>query len=696
MRRIFGFIFVLLTLVLIGVAAAVFLVPKEVYKQKIEQQASQLTGRQVQINGDISLSFFPSILAKASNVRISNPPGFSNSDFASMEQMQVGVKLMPLFAKRVEITKFVLVKPVISLEKKRNNAVNWALGSGKSASSRARANKGFSRAPGALPLKASLGDVRIVDGKASYLDRTTGAKTTMEAINLRLSLPNLNKKMRLSGKLRLNKVDYSLDANLGSLRKFLEGDATAFTFDLNSNLIRLSFDGDFVQSKNLDFAGSMQLVVPSVKKLAEAGGQSFTARPNTFENFSIQGQVKANPKRLSFSNANLEFDQIRATGSFSAILGANKPKLAGNLKLATLDINPYILPPPPKGTAIPPWSKQVFSLNSLAAANGNFKLDIGTMRVRNIDFGATQLTAKLLNARLEAILSETSLYGGAGTGRVVINGRGAKPSFSMKFDLDGLQVLPLFEAAAGFKKIDGVGKLQMQLLGAGNSMDALMKNLSGTTQMQVRDGAILGVNLASVLRNAQSYLLTGSLPQNLNSEEKTDFSELSGTFQIAKGVARNTDMLMRSPMLRVSGNGNVDLGAQTLDYRLAPKAVASLKGQGGIGDLKGLSAPFRIRGPWNNVKAGLDMQGLQKQLGSRAKSEARKLIKDNVGGQLGSLLDGFLGAEPEPEPDTFNADTTTTEPTDEEKALNILGGLFGLGNKDQPEDDPATDTGGDE
>jgi len=689
MRRIFIILFLLVAIIIGAVVAAVYLVPVEVYKEKIEQQASAAIGRQVEINGDISFVLFPNISVKAANVRIANPDGFSGNDFASMDEMKVGVKLIPLFSRQVEISEFVLVRPKISLEKLRNNAINWALGAGDASSTRASANQGFSRVPGALPLEASLGNVRIIDGKASYHDHANNQKTNIDAINLQLKLPSLDKKMSLNGDVSVNGTAYTLSLGLASLRGFLEGAQTAVTLAVASDFLRFSFDGAFAQSEDLELAGTMNIDVPSLQKLAKEQGQTFSASPGTFENFSVTGFVKGRPNHLSFDNANLVFDNIKATGKFSAQLGGATPKFSGNLRVARLDLNPYLPPPPAKSITIAPWADDTLSMEPLRAANGNFTLDVDSILVRNIEFGATTLQTNLVNGRLEANLTKTSLYGGAGTGQIVLNGRGRTPSFSMKFNIADVEALPLFDAATGFNRLSGTGELAISLLTSGTSVDAMMNNLSGTTNLHLSDGAILGINLANVLRNAQTYLLTGALPANLNTQEKTDFSSLQGSFNIAGGVARNTDMLMVGPLVRVTGNGQVDLGQQTLDYRITPKAVASLQGQGGKTDLSGLSAPFRIHGSWNNVKAGIDTKALAEIVANQAKTQVRKLIGDNIGGDVGKVLQGLLG--PKPEPTAQPTSEPPTEKSDEEKALETLGNLFGFGKKQEPPTEEAKD-----
>ena len=110
--------------------------------------------------------------------------------------------------------------------------------------------------------------------------------------------------------------------------------------------------------------------------------------------------------------------------------------------------------------------------------------------------------------------------------------------------------------------------------------------------------------------------------------QKTDFSVLGGTFTIRNGILSNNDMEMQSPLLRVGGKGTVDLPKQTVDYRIEPKVVASLQGQGGKGNLGGVTVPILIQGPWNNLSYKPDVAGMVNNLGKNAPNlnDLKKMI----------------------------------------------------------------------
>ena len=117
-----GFIVVLLV-------AAVFIlpaiIPASTYREPVETAARDALHREVSLGGEISLQVFPQLQIRASEVSIANAEGFGEEAFAEMREMRVGVRLIPLLSRRVEITEFVLVDPTIRLEQNRSGN-NWS------------------------------------------------------------------------------------------------------------------------------------------------------------------------------------------------------------------------------------------------------------------------------------------------------------------------------------------------------------------------------------------------------------------------------------------------------------------------------------------------------------------------------------------------------------------------------------------
>jgi AsmA protein len=113
--------------------------------------------------------------------------------------------------------------------------------------------------------------------------------------------------------------------------------------------------------------------------------------------------------------------------------------------------------------------------------------------------------------------------------------------------------------------------------------------------------------------------------QASNKSQKTDFAELKASFKVTNGVARNNDLSLKSPLLRVEGAGDIDLGEDRLNYLLKATLVGTGKGQGGrdVGDLAGITVPVQLTGALASPQWSIDFAGM-------ARDAAEKQLKDEI------------------------------------------------------------------
>jgi AsmA protein len=118
--------------------------------------------------------------------------------------------------------------------------------------------------------------------------------------------------------------------------------------------------------------------------------------------------------------------------------------------------------------------------------------------------------------------------------------------------------------------------------------------------------------------------------QKANQTEKTDFSELSASFQIHDGLARNKDLDMKSPFLRLGGEGAIDVGKGRIDYVARATVASTAKGQDGadLASLKGLTIPVRLTGPFETLDWKIEWSAIATQA-------ATKQIEDKLSEKLG-------------------------------------------------------------
>nr|HRK63522.1 AsmA family protein [Terricaulis sp.] len=103
-------------LTLMGAGLMVFLVSRIDLKPEIERVVENATGRDLTISGPVGVTFWPVIGVKAENASLANVEGGRAPAFITMDELDVGVEIAPLFQQRVEVRRLVMQRPSIALE----------------------------------------------------------------------------------------------------------------------------------------------------------------------------------------------------------------------------------------------------------------------------------------------------------------------------------------------------------------------------------------------------------------------------------------------------------------------------------------------------------------------------------------------------------------------------------------------------
>ena len=676
MKKIFVALGIVVALVIVAAVAVPFLVPIETYKAEIERRASEATGRKLTIAGPVSFSLLPSLAISARDVSFANAPGATNANMMLLDRLDVRLKLLPLLSGEVAIDSFVLDKPVINLETDKQGRGNWQFDTAKApaATPQAQNAPNAPRGAGGNPLnELRLGDVRLANGSVSYRDGQSGKVYAAEAVNLRLSLPDLDQPLQLDGSLIWNGKQVTLGGQLAAPRAVMDGRTSALTLGVASDLARFNFKGNVANAQPAKLDGAIDLSVTNIRSLAAWLGQPLAVAGTGLGPLAIKGQLAAvmNPAgpRVSFNGAELSLDAIRAKGDLMADLAGRVPYVKASLATNVIDLNPYLPSPTTATSASAPrvpgnapsigaadaaeqgWSAEPLDFTGLRAANADLALKVEGLVIRDIKIGQGDLAVVLKDGRLAADLNQLALYQGQGQGRVTLDGASAVPAVGLTMKLAGVQAEPLLKDAIGLDRLRGKAGGDIQINGAGRSQRELIGALAGKGGFKFEDGAIKGVNVAALARN----ISTAFLDAQAGRAQETDFSELSGTFTMDKGVMRNNDLSLQAPLLRVGGAGQVDLPRRHVNYKVTPQVVNTLEGQGGQSQAAGVMVPVLIEGPWDALSYKPDLTAL---------------LKDPKGAL--ENLRGTLGGQQQQAPTDG-----TTQPQQPANPVDQLRGLFG-------------------
>ncbi|MDH3659794.1 MAG: AsmA family protein [Alphaproteobacteria bacterium] len=643
MKKFFLVLGVLVVLLVGAVIAAPLLVPTETIKSQLTAQVEAATGRKLTVDGDLDLSVLPNLGVDMGDVHFANAPGSEVADMVSLKSLKVELKALPLLTGSVEIDRFVLVEPMIHLEVDADGKANWALEAGgdQAAASDDAASEDSSSGDATLPItELKLGDIRIENGSLTFVDRAAGSEERIEAINMQLALADIRSPLEAEGSLDYKGETIELDLDLEAPYDVIQGDSSAFALGIESTALALGFDGQLSNQGAPSAAGSIDLSVPSVKGLAAWLAEPLDLETEALEALTIKGQLNGSAERIAFTDATLSLDKISGRGEVSADLTGSVPKVSARLDLGMVDINPYMPgeapapseeggASPTEGDASPDWSDEPIEL-AIGGVDLAFELTLEGLKANEVKLGRTVLALNMTGPKLTADLKEFALYQGNGQGRLVVDAASGQPRIEKQFTLSGLETLPFLTDAAEFERLEGKADAEFQFSTTGGTERQLVENMNGDGKVTFTDGAIVGINVAAMVRNVGSAFLNAEA----NEARKTDFAELGGSFTIENGVLTNDDLLLQAPALRIGGAGVVDLPKRQVDYRIEPKAAATLQGQEGQSEVAGVLVPVNVEGPFEDLSFKPDLSSLVDQAINDPDA-----LKEQVKQQLGTLGD---------------------------------------------------------
>lgn len=609
----------LVLLVAIALVAPLF-IPAETYKGPIVAAVERSTGRVLTINGDLDLKFRPGVEFSIEDVTLSNAEGATDPLMAEMARMTIGVDWRALFSRKINITKFVLEEPVISLEVMKNGKANWEF---SPATDEEVAEVGEETDTDSANLDAlSFGDLRIVNGHLTWRNKPADQSYNVSSVNLNLKLPDLKGAMEANGDLVYNGEEIKLDLALGSLEAITSGTETSFALALASRLMKVVLDGALTGGSAARIKAHAKVDVPSVRQLAGWTGAPIASEKG-FGPFAIEGDLLATGPVYSFTNARVAFDDMRGAGSLTIKNRNEKPTISGKLTVDRIDLRPYMAKT--EGTSETgvekrelKWDTTPINFSGLKALDVDFALKSDSFLFQDYEVENIELTISVRNNTLTASLDKMDLYEGTGVGSISFDV--SKPAARVKsdFSFKGINAGPLSQAATSRDLVEGTGELVFALATTGKSQDDLMRNLSGNGSLFLRDGKLKGVNLNRMLQVISAFTPRQQASQQTNetttqedtqtaaeagSGKATDFVEMGGTFTIAKGVLRTSDFALVNDAISLAGKGRVNIGKQTINMNLTP---------GRRSDDGGTRLKMKAKGPWNNIKYSPDFEDVIK------------------------------------------------------------------------------------
>jgi len=622
--------------------AALVLIPMFIdvnkHKPRIETFVSEATGRPFAIGGDLQLSLFPWAGFSLSDLSLGNPDGFDETDMIRISGFEVRVKLLPLISKDIQVNRFVVKKPRIVLIKNKKGRGNWE-GLGTSAPDKAPSQQTETGKPpeAGLPVKSlTVGELAVTDGMFLWRDDAAGTRNEIQDLQLVIRDVSLDRPVPLSFSARVDNKPVSAEGSVGPF----SGDAGEGILPIDLVIkalgqLQLGLKG---QVENLAANPRFNLAVDvpefSPRKLLAALGQSLpiqTADPNVLTRVAFKAQIKGTPEQVAIQNGTLILDDSTMTLTANA-KEFSRPELWFKTEIDAIDADRYL----PPGDESGPEGK---SPKQTAAAGKKTKTDytplrrllldgemkIGKLKAAKARMEKVRLTVKAKGGLIQ-ISPAMAMYQGDVDGRAIINVVTDTPKTDMRLSMKEVQINPLMKDVLNKDVLEGATEARLELSMRGDDPETINKTLGGEGLLLFKDGAIKGIDLASMARNVKSAF---GLETQGGTRPRTDFAELNIPFSIQQGVVKTASAKLLSPFVRVKAAGTANLVSEVLDMRVEPKIVGSIKGQGDTQDRSGITVPVLVSGTFDDPKFAPDLAGM---LTGGSGASVEEVVKGAAGG----------------------------------------------------------------
>ena len=619
------------------IIAAILIIPKIVnvqkYKPELEKKIAEATGRPFSVSDDLRFSIFPWIGLSFSDLHLGNVKGFKEKDFVNVKSFEVRVKLLPLLSKNIQVKKFILNEPHLVLVKNKDGRVNWELPKKTSVAKMDEKVPAGKTSETGLPIGAlTVGEFSIKNGVVLWIDHAANTRKEISDINLNTKEVSLDRPVRFKFSAVLEKQPLSIEGSVGPVGKDFQKRPVSMDLSLKAlNELTMQLKGVL---ENLGAAPGIEMDLEtaefSPRKVAAALGMAFpikTADPKALDRMTLKSHIKANPQKISVSNGVLDIDESKLTFSMNAS-DFSKPSIKFDLNLDQIDLDRYL---PPKSdqklsakqqdqktksqkvekskeSAQGPKKKADYTPLRRLVLDGQLKIGKLTANKAKIQDLTLKIDAKNGIFNLNPI--KLNMYQGDVSSKATLNVTKDVPESNISLLVNKVEVGPLLRDVLDKDILEGVTHANLTLAMAGEDPVLIKKTLNGKGEILFKNGAIKGIDLAGMVRNIKAAF---GLAEKVDQKPQTDFTELKAPFTITKGVVNTSQTSLKSPLLRIIANGDADLVKETLDFRVEPKVVGTIKGQGDEKQRSGIMVPVLVTGNFSSPKFRPDLESIAKQ-----------------------------------------------------------------------------------
>jgi AsmA protein len=654
MKKVLILIGLVVTALLGLLLGVVLLINPNQFKPMLVEQTKATTGLDIAIDGDIHWRVFPSIGLQLGNTVLRNPNGFSSPEMFKIDQIGIDIAFFPLLTKHLKLGKIRLNGPEVYLETLKDGRSNLdtiiaTLKNGNQLTEYQQATPGVQTVvshskPAQPDPEVNLDE--IPESRRSIISNWTMSVAGVEVTNGRLDIRNqqsakvtevydVNFDMSQFELEKWTSIQFSARVIDGALQVLTKGvfqinvDLTLQNIAISDIKVDSTVEGESIAHSPLSIALLADTTYDLYKKEVRVSLNQLSVNDTQIDG-SMLVQLTDKPKiTIDLHNRDLDLDALFS----KPVINASEAAQPSNLPPESVPDQPVAvthLDAPSVSVAAHDTIPSEPDLSVLSQLDLTAKITLDRVKANQVEMKNVSLQFAIKHGMVLLNTFKAHLYQGSLLVSGQLDTRQSPATYRINNTISGVQIQPLLMALAGKNILEGTGNIVANLQGSSLIPSKAKRNIHGTAELKVTNGAVKGINVAQMIRT--NYARIKGSTVSGGRVQKTDFSALTATFRIANGEMHTSDLSLYSPLLRVEGEGRANYIEKNLNLLIRTSLVGSLEGQGGksADELKDITIPMKVSGDWDNLKYKLVVDDVLKE---KAKKELNRGL-DKLDGKI--------------------------------------------------------------
>ncbi len=521
-----------------------------------------------------------------------------------VKRMEGRLGVLSALMGRTELAEIVFHEPAMEVVVAEDGTSNW--------------DRAFAITADRLTAGGSLPHMIVLEGDLGYHNRRTGERLRLQNVDVGIDWPSFASPFIVRGSVSKDGESLRIDARLSDLGRVMKGGESNLSLALNLPTMAASIDGKVIGGANVQVKGTIQAEASDARAVLRWLGHEVSPRSDVLGRLSMRGDATVSSGRLVIDNARVHLDNNVASGAVSLWRREGRLEVRGTLDAGALNLTPYF-----NGLSVQPvpgggWSHAPVDMAMVTALDLDLRLSAEALMIGDLSLANVGAAVTSRGGKINLTLGDSNAYGGVVRGALSLSPEGDRLLMDLNVNAQRIDLAKSFSEWFGLSRLEGTGNVRASLRAVGTSVQGFVENLQGEVGLIAIDGAIAGVNAEAMLRRLERRPLTAGAADDRRG--RTPFTRASGTFAIADGVARTSDIAMDGPNLHVALSGSAQLPTREIDF----KGTASLKHPEGGGN--SFDLPFVVQGPWNDPYVLPDPDA--RIMRSRAAAPLRDRLRD--------------------------------------------------------------------